>query len=186
MAGRAPAERVLPERAHDNLKIGDLPQYNRDDKKITFGAWKMQIKRMLAASNIPAERQSSFILAALTGGSLTEILAFFGPDGPAADLAPAALWGFLTNIFTQVELTPDRDNRFARVKQENFRHYCSFSGAVQLRNRELLSSAGRKLPQNCVNQFYLRDSSNQVRDGKGFEGESRFGFLPADGISQVV
>ena len=102
MAGRAaPAERVLPERAHDNLKIGDLPQYNRDDKKITFGAWKMQIKRMLASSNIPAERQSSFILGALAGGSLTEILAFFGPDGPAIDVAPTALWGFLTNIFTR-------------------------------------------------------------------------------------
>ena len=88
---RAAPERVLPERAPDNLKIGDLPQFNRDDKKITFGAWRLQIKRMLASTNIPAERKSSFILGALAGGSLTEILAFFGPDGPAIDVAPAAL-----------------------------------------------------------------------------------------------
>ena len=126
MAGRAAPERVLPERAPDNLKFGDLPQFDRDDKKINFAAWKMQIKRMLASSNIPAERQSSFILGALAGGSLTEILAFFGPDGPANDIAPAALWGFLTNIFTQVELAPDRDNRFARVKLENFSTIAAF------------------------------------------------------------
>ena len=82
------------------IKIGDLPQFNRDDKKTTFTAWKMQSKRMLASSNIPAERHSGFILGALAGGSLVEILAYFGPEGPPIDIVPANLWAIPTNIFT--------------------------------------------------------------------------------------
>ena len=114
-------------RAVDNLKIGDMAQFDRNDKKINnFPAWRMQAKRMLASSNIPVDRHAAFILGALTGGSLVEILAYFGPDGPPADIAPANLWTILTNIFTSVELTPDRDNRFAKVKLENFSSVAAF------------------------------------------------------------
>ena len=52
----AEAQATVP----DNIKISDMPQFNRDDKKITFTAWRMQAKRMLAFSNIPVERQSCF------------------------------------------------------------------------------------------------------------------------------
>ena len=113
-------------RAVDNLKIGDMLQFDRNDKKINFPAWRMQAKRMLTSSNIPVDRHSAFILGALTGGSLVEILAYFGPDGPPADITPANLWTILTNIFTYVELTPDRDNRFAKVKLENFSSVAAF------------------------------------------------------------
>ena len=102
MARAAPAEArpIVP----DNIKISDLPLYNRDDKKIAFPAWRMQCKRMLASSNIPIERHSTFILGALAGGSLEEILAYFGPDGPPVDINPANLWVVLSRIFTHVEL----------------------------------------------------------------------------------
>ena len=37
----------------DNLKIGDIPQFNWDDEKITFTAWRMAVEKlMLASSNI--------------------------------------------------------------------------------------------------------------------------------------
>ena len=29
----------------DNLKIGDMPQFNWDDKKITFTAWRMAVEK---------------------------------------------------------------------------------------------------------------------------------------------
>ena len=121
-------------RAVDNLKIGDVPQFNRDDGKISFSAWKMQVRRMLSSSNIPAERQSAFILGALTGGSLGEILAYFGPNGPPEDIAPGDLWPIITSIFASVELTTDRDNRFAKVKLENFSSVVAFQEQF---NREL-------------------------------------------------
>ena len=130
MARPAPADA-----RHDNIKISDMPQFNRDDKKIAFPAWRMQCKRMLASSNIPIERHSTFILGALSGGSLEEILAYYGPDGPPVDINPANLWVILSRIFTHVELGPDRDNRFARVKLENF----SSIGAFQEQfNREIM------------------------------------------------
>ena len=75
----------------DNVKLGDLPQFNMGDGKIDFPPWRMQVRRMLLASNIPVERQSAFILGALTGESLGEILAYFGPNGPPGDIAPAEL-----------------------------------------------------------------------------------------------
>ena len=80
MAQAAPAEAraIVP----DNIKISDMLQFNRDDKKITFTAWRMQAKRMLASSNIPIERHATFILGALTGGSLEEILAYSAPRDP--------------------------------------------------------------------------------------------------------
>ena len=120
--------------APDNIKISDMPQFNRDDKKIGFPAWRMQAKRMLASSNIPAERHSTFILGGLTGGSLEEILAYFGADGPPVDMNPAQLWVILSRIFTHVELGPDRDNRFARVKLENFASIGAFQEQF---NREI-------------------------------------------------
>ena len=123
--------RVIPP---DNLKLGDVPQFNRDDGKISYSAWKMQVRRMLAASNIPGERQSAFILGALAGGSLGEILAYFGPNGPPDDIAPADLWPILTSIFTGGELTTDRDNHFARVKLGNFGSIAAFQEQF---NREL-------------------------------------------------
>ena len=128
MARAIPAEAraIVP----DNIKISDMPQFNRDDKKITFTAWRMQAKRMLASSNIPVERQATFILGALTGGSLVEILAYYGPDGTPVDIIPVNLWVVLSRIFTQVELGPDRDNRFARVKLENFSSIGAFHLAV--------------------------------------------------------
>ena len=134
MATRAaPAEvrAIVP----DNIKISDMPQFNRDDKKIAFPAWRMQCKRMLASSNIPAERHSTFILGALSGGSLEEILAYYGPDGPPVDINPATLWVVLSRIFTHVELGPDRDNRFARVKLENFSNIGAFQEQF---NREIM------------------------------------------------
>ena len=133
MARAAPAEArpIVP----DNIKISDLPLYNRDDKKIAFPAWRMQCKRMLASSNIPIERHSTFILGALAGGSLEEILAYFGPDGPPVDINPANLWVVLSRIFTHVELGPDRDNRFARVKLENFSNIGAFQEQF---NREIM------------------------------------------------
>ncbi len=118
----------------DNLKIGDIPQFNRDDGKISFPAWKMQVRRMLSSSNIPAERHSAFVLGALTGGSLSEILAYFGPNGPPDDINPGDLWTTLTSIFTSVELITDRDNRFARIKLENFGSIVAFQEQF---NREL-------------------------------------------------
>ena len=75
---------------------------------------------MFAASNIQVERHAAIILSSLTGGSLVEILAYFGPDGPPPEINTAALWIILTNIFTQVDLGSDRDNRFVRVKLEHF------------------------------------------------------------------
>ena len=110
----------------DNLKLGELPQFNRDDGKISYSAWKMQVRKMLAASNIPGERQSAFILGALAGGSLGEILAYFGPNVPPDDIAPNDLWPILTSIFASVELITDRDNRFARVKLGNFGSVTAF------------------------------------------------------------
>jgi len=92
MAARA----IVP----DNLKIGDMPQFNRNDKKITFTAWRMQSKRMLASSNIPVERQAAFILGALAGGSLVEILAYFDPEGPHINIAPANLWQLFSRTFS--------------------------------------------------------------------------------------
>ena len=75
----------------DNLKMSDMPPFNRGDGKIDFPPWRMQVKRMLSASNISVDRQSAFILGALTGESLGEILAYFGPNGPPDDIAPADL-----------------------------------------------------------------------------------------------
>ena len=118
----------------DNVKLGDLPQFNRADGKIDFPPWRMQVKRMLSASNIPVDRQSAFILGALTGESLGEILAYFGPNGPPDDIAPADLWPILSSIFASVELTTDRDNRFARVKLVNFGSVKAFQEQL---NREL-------------------------------------------------
>ena len=74
----------------------------------------MQAKRMLASSNIPVELQAAFILGALTCGSLVEILAYYGPEGPPVDINPVNLWVVLSRVFTYVELGPDRDNRFAQ------------------------------------------------------------------------
>ena len=126
----AEARAIVP----DNMKISDMPQFNRDDKKIGFPAWRMQAKRMLASSNIPVDRHSTFILGGLTGGSLEEILAYFGPDGPPVDMNPGNLWIILSRIFTHVELGPDRDNRFARVKLENFASIGAFQEQF---NREI-------------------------------------------------
>ena len=124
------ARAVVP----DNFKMSDMPQFNRGDGKIDFPPWRMQVKRMLSASNISVDRQSAFILGALTGESLGEILAYFGPNGPPDDIAPADLWPILSSIFASVELTPDRDNRFARVKLVNFGSVKEFQEQF---NREL-------------------------------------------------
>ena len=63
MARAAPADaRAIAPGNSDNIKISDMPLFNRDDKKIAFTAWRMQCKRMLASSNIPVERHSTFIL----------------------------------------------------------------------------------------------------------------------------
>ena len=66
---------------------------------------------------------------------MEEILAYFGPDGPPVDINPANLWVVLSRIFTHVELGPDRDNRFARVKLENFSNIGAFQEQF---NREIM------------------------------------------------
>ena len=93
MARAAPAEvrAIVP----DNIKISDMPQFNRDDKKIAFPAWRMQCtERMLASSNIPIERHSTFILGALSGGSLEEIdPSLFRPAWTSSRHQPSQLMG---------------------------------------------------------------------------------------------
>ena len=49
----------------DNIKRSDIASWDRNDKKTSWQAWKMQTSRILKDSNISPQRQISFILGAL-------------------------------------------------------------------------------------------------------------------------
>ena len=79
----------------ENVKRSDIAPWDRNDKKTSWQAWRMQTNRILKDSNISSKRQISFILVALQGGSAAAILASWGPDGPPSDLAIGKFLGTL-------------------------------------------------------------------------------------------
>ena len=59
----------------ENIKRSDIAPWDRNDKKTSLQAWKMQTSRILKDSNVSPQRQISFVLGALQGGSASAVLA---------------------------------------------------------------------------------------------------------------
>ena len=104
----------------ENVKRSDIAPWDRNDKKTSWQAWRMQTNRILKDSNISSKRQISFILGALQGGSAAAILASWGPDGPPSDLAIESFWAHLDSLFAPEESNFQRDNRFKAFKLGDF------------------------------------------------------------------
>ena len=104
----------------DNIKRSDIASWDRNDKKTSWQAWKMQTSRILKDSNILPQRQISFILGALQGGSSSAILASWGPDGPPPDTEIKSFWAHLDSLFAPEESNFQRENRFKAFKLGDF------------------------------------------------------------------
>ena len=86
----------------ENLKRSDLSSWDRNDKKMSYQAWRMQTRRILKDSNLTDERQISFVMGALQGGSIDAVIASFGGDGPPV-MSIINWWAHLDIIFAPVE-----------------------------------------------------------------------------------
>ena len=104
----------------ENVRRSDIAPWDRNDKKTSWQAWKMQSSRLLRDSNVSERRQISFILGALQGGSASAVLASWGPDGPPADLTIDVFWSTLDQLFAPEESNFHRDNRFKMFKLSDF------------------------------------------------------------------
>ena len=114
-------ERPAPRRLlAENVKRSDIAPWDRNDKKTSWQAWKMQSSRLLRDSNVSEKRQISFILGALQGGSASAVLASWGPDGPPAELSIGDFWATLDQLFAPEESNFHRDNRFKMFKLSDF------------------------------------------------------------------
>ena len=113
---RAKPKRMLAE----NVKRSDSATGDRNDKKTSWQAWKMQTSRLLRDSNVSPKRQISFILGALQGGSASAVFASWGPDEPPAEMAIEAFWLTLDQLFAPEESNFHRDNRFKMFKLSDF------------------------------------------------------------------
>ena len=114
---RAKPKRMLEP---ENVKRSDIAPWDRNDKKTSWPAWKMQTSRILKDSNVLPHRQISFVLGALQGGSASAVLSSWGPDGPPADMAINVFWATLDALFSPEESNFHRDNRFKAFKLADF------------------------------------------------------------------
>ena len=104
----------------ENVKRSDIATWDRNDKKTSWQAWKMQTGRILKDSNVSPQRQISFVLGALQGGSASAVLSSWGPDGPPSDMAIDVFWATLDSLFSPEESNFHRDNRFKAFKLADF------------------------------------------------------------------
>ena len=121
-AKKNPKLHAKPKRmlAPENVKRSDIATWDRNDKKTSWQAWKMQTSRILKDSNVLPQRQISFVLGALQGGSASAVLASWGPDGPPSDMAIDIFWATLDSLFSPEESNFHRDNRFKAFKLADF------------------------------------------------------------------
>ena len=104
----------------ENVKRSDIAPWDRNDKKTSWQAWKMQSSILLRDSNVSEKRQISFILNALQGGSASAILTSWGTDGPPAEISIGDFWVTLDQLFAPEESNFHRDNRFKMFKLNDF------------------------------------------------------------------
>ena len=106
-------------KVRENLKRSDLSSWDRNDPKMSYPAWRMQTRRILRDSNLTDERQISFVMGALRGGSIDAVIASFGGDGPPA-MTIINWWAHMDVLFAPVESDFDRNKRFIAFKLDDF------------------------------------------------------------------
>ena len=106
-------------KVRENLKRSDLSSWDRNDPNMSYPAWRMQTRRILRDSNLTDERQISFVMGALRGGSIDAVIASFGGDGPPA-MTIINWWAHMDVLFAPVESDFDRNKRFIAFKLDDF------------------------------------------------------------------
>ena len=179
------AKRTL---APDNVKRSDIAPWDRNDKKASWQAWKMQTRRMLKDSNISEKRQVSFVLSALQGGSASAVLASWGPEGPPSDISIGSFWNTLDTLFAPEESNLDRDNRLKRFKLGDFPSIEMYLERYQDEMAKytfppsegyrlgILSTAIQEIPALSFHMEHWL-SSHKEDDGKDYASGTAFAFM---------